>query len=211
MLKFPMGPDAMHRLPRHPDWKYEMVRGEAWLSHRARPLSFLRSTSVAVEAAKHSDTQIRMIDPRGDRAQMIDLITTVWAQEDPYRSLEDPNTLLRAEIERSLNTPSLGVVVADAQTIYAAALVPCASANAPTLTWLTVRREARDQGLATSLLRVIVETLLTRGVQQLASGASAANVPSLRWHLSRGFQLAPDPLRDALRLNRPPSSLEQTG
>jgi GNAT superfamily N-acetyltransferase len=211
MLKFPLSPDAMYRLPRHPDWKYEMVRGEAWLSHRARPLSFLRSTSVAVPTAMHSDAQIRMIDPLRDRAQMIELITEVWAEEDPYRSLEDPNTLLQVEIERSLKTPSLGVAAAGAQTIYAAALVPCASANVPILTWLTVRREARDQGLATALLRVIVETLSARGVPQLESGASAANVPSLRWHLSRGFQLAPDPLRDALRPNRPPSSTEGTG
>jgi hypothetical protein len=29
--------------------------------------------------------------------------------------------------------------------------------------------------------------------------ASAANAPSVRWHLACGFALAPDPLREALR------------
>jgi hypothetical protein len=45
----------------------------------------------------------------------------------------------------------------------------------------------------------VVETLSARGVDELASAASAANVPSPRWHLTRGFQLAPDPIRAAMR------------
>ncbi len=196
MLRFSAGGDALWRLPRHPDWKYEMVNGEAWLSPRARPLLFGRSTSVAVPMDKRSEAQIRMIDARRDRTEMIELITEVWAEEDPYRSLEDPKTLLQAEFERSLNEPSLGIVAVDAGTICAVVLVGTAAAGAPMLTWLTVRREARDRGLATALLRVVVETLSARGVEELASGTSAANVASLRWHLTRGFQLAPDPIRD---------------
>lgn len=201
----------MRRLPRHPDWKYEMVDGEAWLTPRARPLLFRRSTSVAVPMAKHSNAQIRLIDARRDRMKMIELVRDVWAEEDPYRSLEDPHTLLEEQLERSLNAPSFGIVAVDAQAICAVVLVSTTATRAPMLTWLTVRREARDRGLATALLRVVVETLSARGVEELASGASAANVPSLRWHLTRGFQLAPDPLRDALRRDRPPGSLDATG
>jgi L-amino acid N-acyltransferase YncA len=62
--------------------------------------------------------------------------------------------------------------------------------------WLTVRHDARERGLATALLRVVVETLSARGVGELASAASAANLPSLRWHLTRGFQLAPSTQAD---------------
>jgi L-amino acid N-acyltransferase YncA len=76
------------------------------------------------------------------------------------------------------------------------------------LAWLTVRHDARERGLATALLRVIVETLSASGVEELASGTSAANVPSLRWHLTHGFQLAPDPLREAQRRDRPPGTTE---
>ncbi len=71
------------------------------------------------------------------------------------------------------------------------------------LSWLTVARDARERGFATALLELISTVLRARGVSELASTASAANTPSLRWHLTRGFQLAEDPVREALR---PPGS-----
>jgi L-amino acid N-acyltransferase YncA len=70
------------------------------------------------------------------------------------------------------------------------------------LSWLTVARNARERGLATALLRVIIAAMRTRGEPVLASAASAATTPSLRWHLTRGFQLAEDPLREVLRGRR---------
>ncbi len=199
MLRFSVSSDAWWRLPRHPDWKYEMVKGEAWLSSRPRPLRLRRSTSLEVPAVTLSGVEIRTLDARRDRSEIAKLLMDVWIEEDPYRSLEDPDTLLQAEIERSLEDPGLGIVAVDAGTICAVVLVGTDDAGAPMLTWLTVRREARDRGLATALLRVVVETLSARGVTELASGTSAVNVPSLRWHLTRGFQLAPDPIREAMR------------
>lgn len=196
-MRFPLSPDLLQRLPRHPDWKYEMVNGEAWLSSRPRPLMLRRSTNLAVPAATLSGVEIRTIDARRDRSEIAKLLMDVWVDEDPYRSLEDPKTLLQSEIERSLEDPGLGVIATGEQGVCAVVLVP--STTAPALLWLTVRRDARERGLATALLRVVVETLSARGVEELASGTSAANVPSLRWHLTRGFQLAPDPLREALR------------
>ncbi|MFI4992654.1 MAG: GNAT family N-acetyltransferase [Solirubrobacterales bacterium] len=156
-----------------------------------------------------SGVEIRTIDARRDRSEIARLLMDVWVEEDPYRSLEDPETLLQEQIERSLEDPGLGVVAVDAGSICAVVLVGTDgagdAAGAPMLMWLTVQREARDRGLATALLRVVVETLSARGVEELASGTSAANVPSLRWHLTRGFQLAPDPIRDALRRYEPPT------
>jgi GNAT superfamily N-acetyltransferase len=196
-MRFPLSPDLLQRLPRHPDWKYEMVKGEAWLSSRPRPLRLRRSTSLEVPAVTLSGVEIRTIDAQRDPAEIVKLLMDVWVEEDPYRSLEDPETLLQAEIERSLEDPGLGMIAIDEQGACAVVLVP--STTDPALMWLTVRRDARERGLATALLRVVVETLSARGVEELASGTSAANVPSLRWHLTRGFQLAPDPLREAMR------------
>jgi len=71
--------------------------------------------------------------------------------------------------------------------------------DAPMLMWLTVRRDARERGLATALLRVVVETLSARGVDELASGASAAKHREPAVASDRGFQLAPDPIREAMR------------
>lgn len=65
----------------------------------------------------------------------------------------------------------------------------------PKLTWLTVAPAARERGL----LAVIIAALRERGVRELASAASGANIASLRRHLSRGFVLAADPWRDAPR------------
>jgi GNAT superfamily N-acetyltransferase len=196
-MRFPLSPDLLQRLPRHPDWKYAMVNGEAWLSSRPRPLMLRRSTSLDVPAVTLGVVEIRTIDARHDRSEIAKLLMDVWVDEDPYRSLEDPETLLQAEIERNLEDPGLGVIAIDEQGACAVVLVP--STTDPALMWLTVRRDARERGLATALLRVVVETLSAHGVQELASGTSAANVPSLRWHLTRGFQVAPDPVREAMR------------
>jgi GNAT superfamily N-acetyltransferase len=196
-MRLPLSPDLLQRLPRHPDWKYEMVKGEAWLSSRPRPLMLRRSTNLAVPAVTLSGVEIRTIDARRDRSEIAKLLMDVWVDEDPYRSLEDPKILLQSEIERSLEDPGLGVIAIDEQGVCAVVLMP--STTAPALMWLTVRRDARERGLATALLRVVVQTLSAHGMDELASGTSAANVPSLRWHLTRGFQLAPDPVREALR------------
>jgi GNAT superfamily N-acetyltransferase len=197
-MRFPFSPDLFQRLPRHPDWKYERVDGEAWLSSRPRPLLLRRSTSLAVPAVTLSGVQVCTFDARRDRSEVTKLLMDVWVDEDPYRSLDDPEATLQAQIQRSLaEDPGLGVIAIDAQGLCAAVLVP--SMTAPELMWLTVRRDAREQGLATALLGVVVETLSARGVDELASGASAGNIASLRWHLTHGFQLAPDPLREAMR------------
>ena len=174
-----------------------MLKGEAWLSSRPRPLLFVRSTSVAVPVVTPSGVEIRTIDACRERSEITKLLMDVWVEEDPYRSLDDPETLLQEQIERSLEDPGLDVIAIDEQGVCAVVFVPPTSA--PALRWLTVRRDAHARGLATALLHVVVETLSARGVKELASGTSAANVASLRWHLTRGFQLAPDPLREALR------------
>jgi GNAT superfamily N-acetyltransferase len=134
-----------------------------------------------------------------DRGALGVLLLETWMKEDPYRSLDAPAEVLTSEIERSLDTAELGALAVDGAAVYAAALVDRGPAGIPMLNWLTVARDARERGLATALLRLIIARLRKQGVHQLASAASAANTPSLRWHLTRGFQLAEDPLREALR------------
>jgi hypothetical protein len=132
MLRFSVSSDVWWRLPRHPDWKYEMVKGEAWLSSRPRPLHLCRSTSLEVQAVTLSGVEIRRLDAGRDRAEIAKLLMDVWVQEDPYRSLEDPESLLQAEIERSLNEPSLaGIVAVDKGTICAVVLVGTDAAGVP--------------------------------------------------------------------------------
>lgn len=184
-----------------------MVEGrELWLSHRPRPLRFVRATDIAIPTASLEEAEVRLLDPFNDRAGIAELLLEVWAQQDPYVSYEDPAGAVRKAIERSFGALGLGAVATDAQGVCATVLAPsrapitrASTASIPTLEWLTVRWASRERGLATALLGVVVAALAARGVRELASEASPANVPSLRWHLTRGFRLQPDPIREVQR------------
>jgi GNAT superfamily N-acetyltransferase len=197
-VRFPLSVELWRRLPRHPDWRYELIDGQALLSPRSRPLHLRRPTALPVPRTR-VDAEVRELDVSSDRAAVTALLLDIWSGEDPYRSLEDPAELLRSAIERGVDTAEFGAVAVSAGAVCAAALVHSGSSGAQTLNWLTVARDAREQGLATALLGLITTALRGRGMSELASAASAANVPSLRWHLTRGFHLAEDPVREALR------------
>jgi hypothetical protein len=192
--------EIFRRLPRHPDFKYEFFDGQAWLSPRARPINFIRSTALPVEQAP-LNAEVRELDLPSDRAAVATLLEQTWLHEAPYSSLDAPEEVLRSEVEQGLNTAAFGAVAfaPDSGTVSAAALVHQWGCGSPTLTWLTVARHARERGLATALLALITTALRDRDIGQLASGASGANLPSIRFHLSRKFELAEDPLREALR------------
>jgi GNAT superfamily N-acetyltransferase len=199
-MRFPLSSELLQRLPRHPDWRYERIDGEAVLSLRPRPLHLRRLTALPVPEMSAA-AEARELDMPSDRAAVAALLLDTWPDEDPYRSLEAPAELLSSEIERDLQTADFGAVAVagDAGAVCAVVLVYSGRSGAPVLGWLTVDRNHRERGLATGLLGVITTVLNARGVRELASATSAANTASLRWHLSRGFQLAEDPLREALR------------
>lgn len=203
-VRFPLSAELLRRLPRHPDWRYELLDGQAVLSPRPRPLLLRRGTDLPVPDVP-IDVEVRALDPRSDRTSVAALLLDVWLAEDPYRSLEDSAEILGPEVERGLNTAAFGAVAVESGSVCAVALVDHGRSGAPLLSWLSVARDARERGLATALLRLVSSELSARGVSELVSAASAANVPSLRWHLTRGFHLDRDPLRDALRSNERPA------
>ena len=63
--------------------------------------------------------------------------------------------------------------------------------RSPFLSWLSVERSARQQGVATALLERVCLEARSRNAETLMSTVSVGNVESLRWHLSRGFELEP--------------------
>jgi GNAT superfamily N-acetyltransferase len=156
---------------------------------------------MAAAGARMRGADARAVDGARDRADLVELLMDVWSDEDPYRSFAEDvrREELRREVERSLERPEEleGAVVAGSDGLSACALVTPSSP--PALTWLSVRANVRGRGLAAALLCVVLDGLAARGEGELASHASAANVPSVRWHLACGFALAPDPLREALR------------
>lgn len=84
------------------------------------------------------------------------LVLETWAGEDPYRSLEGPAEILRADIEHDLVTADFGAVAVAAGVVCGLAFV--------------------HAGVATGLLALIVTTLRARGTTELASAVSGANV-----------------------------------
>ena len=112
-----------------------------------------------------------------------------------------------------MDSVPFGAVAVQSGAVRAVALVH--GEEQPNLTWLTIASDARERGLATGMLAFITAALHQRGVGELASAVSAANIASLRWHLTRGFVLAADPLREvqrstAARGDQAPSALAPT-
>lgn len=191
-MEFPLSFDLLRRLPRHPDWKYELIDGVALLSPRPKPLGFVRPTALPV-ASPGTGPSVRAITP-AVRPAVAALLRSVWIGEDPYRSIAPPFGADELERHIEKSAASSGFVVADdAGEVQACAVVqPTAP---PTLAWVTVAPDARELGLGTNLLAAVCADLRARGEPLVASYASAANVASLRWHLSRGFELTPERLR----------------
>ena len=163
-MRFPLSLDLLRRLPRHPDWRYELIDGEACLSPRAHPLGFRRPTDITVSAAPGHEGEVRAFETTRDRAGMIALLMDVWSDEDPYRSFEEDvrEIELRREVERTVGRPEEleGAVALDAHGLCAGVLVM--GSSPPALTWLSVRRDVRGRGLATALLGVAVDALVCR-------------------------------------------------
>ena len=193
-MSFPLPGEVYAHLPRHPGWKFEHIGGRLLLSPHARTLWLRRSTAQPVTQAR-AGIEVRALDVAADGEAVAALLGDVWSHEDPYRHYDDRGESLQSEIERSLRTVRFGAVIPFAGTVRAAALVH-EEHDRPTLTWLTVGARERERGVATGLLGFINTALREQGESELASGATAANLASLRWHLSRGFVLAPDPLRE---------------
>lgn len=211
-MQFPFSVELLRRLPRHPDWKYEPIEGAAWLPPRPKPLGFLRPTDLPVTGGLATgNVEIRALEPSTDLSGVERLLHEVWQNEDPFRSFDvnERTAELGREIARSTEDEAVeGAVAVDARGICGCVLTTRANA-VPVLTSLTVRGDARGQGLATGLLGVVVERLAKRGIREIASSASAANLPSLRWHLARGFTVTLDPLYE-LQRGRDPHPTEGT-
>lgn len=202
-MQFPLELDAFIRMPRHPDFKWELFGGVCHVEPRPRTVALRRATDLPVPAVA-VEAEVRALDISRDRASVGVLLHEVWADSDLYKVLDAPDDVLGPEIARSLDGSGaeLGAVAVDGGAVCAVALVAHGRDEAWTLEWLTVAARHRERGLATAMLAFLVGELRERGVGELRSGFSPSNRPSLLWHLSPhrgGFTLAPDPIREALR------------
>jgi GNAT superfamily N-acetyltransferase len=194
--------DDFRRLPRHPDWKYELIDGRLLLSHRPRPIDLLRSTDVAVERTGDRHT-VQPLDPTAHRTAVTDFLISTWREESPYCHADPAGVEAQvvAEVDRSwtsLADPAGVVSVADGSMIGAALLTdvrwPEAEDGVPVLSWLTVAWGQRLAGVATAMLDTLLTDLRGRGITHLRSATSCATPASIQWHWRHGFLPLSDPL-----------------
>jgi ribosomal protein S18 acetylase RimI-like enzyme len=197
-----MSAEDFHRFPRHPDWKHEYWDGVLHLTYRQRVLRLVRDVAAPVVVRRRH--AVRLVDELPAA-----FLADVWREEEPVSVLAAE--LREPWLERELADSAgrlldNGVAVAeeDGELIGAVAVEqPSEHDPGPVLTWLSVRRGYRHDGVATALLDAVLASLRASGVEHLTSGAAAGNPASVAWHWRNGFTLIPDPLvRHALHARR---------
>lgn len=184
------------RIPRHPDWKYEYWDGAAQLSFRPRGLHVRRATAHPLNSERHTG---RLFDASRDTAAVRAFLREVWSAEDPCVTFDDQTAQrwLSDTLDESFRrlTATGGAIVEEDAAITGTLLVerPHRDADAPWLTWLSVRSGHRCDGVATALLATVLPALHAVGVTQVDSFVSPANRASVSWHWRHGFELVADP------------------
>jgi GNAT superfamily N-acetyltransferase len=152
----------------------------------------MRTTAVGSLTCEAGRYNVRALTTQPDLDAAAEFLATVWRDEDPYRSFEHPDVQFRADLARDIAGAELILAAYEGSTIVGAVLIAKDRRSAaPILTWLAVAPAFREQAVATALLESASADLAARGVPRLMSAVSAANLASLRWHLSRGFTLEP--------------------
>lgn len=176
---------AAQRLPRHPDWNYEIRGGELHVSYRPRPLQVERDLSPVHGGAAHPVTECARDDP-----DLWAFLWEVWSGEPPFLHFEDPDAVFESERGWALrhDTGWPAWRVADGDEWIGAALTYAHPADGrPTLCWLTVHRAYRGRGAASALLAHLVDRAAGAGLATVRSEVSAGNRASLLWHWRHRF------------------------
>ncbi len=142
LVRFGVEPEVFHRLPRHPDWRYELWDGAvAHLSHHPAPLRLMRTTAVGSPACEAGRYNVRALTEQADLEAVAEFLATVWRDEDPYRSFEHPDVQFRADLARDIAGAELILAAYEGSTIVGAVLIAKDRRSAaPILTWLGVPR-----------------------------------------------------------------------
>lgn len=198
--------EALDRLPRHPDWKYEYWDGELHLSHRAWPVEVSRPVDGPLAVPPEAEAPaVRLLHPDEEQDAVRSFLRAEWWEEPPYQTYDEElrQRVLDDDLRRTRwPTPSAPGAVAEEDGVVVGTLLTSpgrAKDEALTLTWLTVTFQQRERGTATAMLAVLLAELSRIGETELRSGFSVANEPSLRWHLRRGFEIVPDTIRRGWR------------
>jgi GNAT superfamily N-acetyltransferase len=197
-VQFAVDSDVFRALPRHPDWSYDWLDGQARLSYRPRPLPLVRGlgrvprrpTRVSIEPAEDRD-----------RRDLLALVAGVWGALDPFRAGSlaaaprfartldgrddpwDPGVLVARPADGS-PSQAVGLVALNA---WRPAGAPATALAEPGLCWLTVAPGWRHEGVATALLAAAVEAARHTGAGELHSAVSVANTAAVAWHWVNGF------------------------
>ena len=212
-LEFSVPREVWERMPRHPAYKYELMRGETWIStrHRSHGCRLTLDRFVPADAIDN-DVSIRPIVD-DDWPTLAKPLAAAARTIPPLDMLLDDERLdaagkLLAHVRDGGEGPLVHgasfVAVDRAAGAIGAAIVSLvqpwletidrpAVAMEPTLTWVFVMPWQHRRGVGTALLASVAASLRVAGYATLHSGFSPGNDASMRFHWRNGFTLKPDP------------------
>jgi len=185
---------AFERISRQPGWKYEYIDGKAHITPAHTVVSFL--LDLAPRECKGPPGIRSLIE--ADQDALLPPFLDAFHQTPEYagyRARAFKKSALRYlrgffGNVRGQRSP-LSVVIEKKGQIIAAALIKRGQ-RFPLLDSLFVCSRYRRDGLATSMVNRVVNSLLEQGEAKLVSYALLANDLSLAWHHHFGFQEVPD-------------------
>jgi hypothetical protein len=222
-LELTLTSEQLHRLPRHPAYRYEHSFGTAWLTPRPRFYHALLDLRPLADAPR--DQRVRRMRPN-DWAPLVPVFAEAFRAQQPFGGLEDGPRHEAAE--KALEQTRSGgdgplieqacFVLTSGGALLGAILPTLLPAGDPTepdsyywldppprdcverrlgrphLTWVFVVPAEVGGGLGTALLHATARALLALGFEELASTFLLGNDSSMLWHWRCGFQLLPYPL-----------------
>ena len=217
-LEFTVPREVWERMPRHPAYKYELMRGETWIStrHRSHGCRLALASFVPADAIDN-DVSIRPIAD-DDWLTLAKPLAAAARTIPPLDMLLDDERLGATELLAHARDGGEGPLVPGASFVaidrdggpIGAAVVSLVRpwreaidrpdvATEPNLTWIFVTPWQHRRGVGTSLLASVVAALRVAGHATLCSGFTPGNDTSMRFHWRNGFALEPDPLGRSVR------------
>ena len=214
VLKFTIPRDDWDRLPRHPAYKYELMRGETWIStrHRSHGCRLALDRFTAADAIDDGDVSIRAVTDDDWPALAEPLAAAARAIPPLDMLLDDERLDAATKLLAHARDGGEGPLVPGASFVaidrergpIGAAIVTFTKPwpdsierselpAVPSLTWIFVTPWQHRCGVGSALLAAVVAALRAAGHVTLQSGFSPGNDASMRFHWRNGFALSPDP------------------
>ena len=186
----PMSIDEYRVMPHRLGWKHEYYDGAARLRPSLGAYTEYEWPGGTASAPRRSVAAFAVRDARArDEAALIALYEAAFDDGPDHAGY--PADAYRAEAGKAADTSRARIHVAVSGTALLGAIRLRDrfgdGTSSATIEPVMVHPEARRRGIASALLRRVIEASAALGIERIASGAHLANAPSMAWHDRLGF------------------------